>query len=66
MDFELEYPMPPEAGVLEIARQHGLSVYDAAYLDLSIRAGAPLATLDKKLRHAAKRVGVRLFAERDA
>lgn len=31
--------------VLPLARAHGLSAYDAAYLELSIRHGARLATL---------------------
>lgn len=47
--------------VLPVARAHGLSAYDAAYLELSIRRDAPLATLDKKLRHAASSAGIDLF-----
>jgi predicted nucleic acid-binding protein len=47
--------------VLPVARAHGLSAYDAAYLELSIRRGAPLATLDGKLRKAAKASAVQLF-----
>lgn len=38
---------------LNLARDHGLSVYDAAYLELAVRAGLPLATLDEGLRRAA-------------
>lgn len=49
------------AEILPLARVHGLSAYDAAYLELSIRHRAPLATLDNKLREAAKRSGVKLF-----
>jgi predicted nucleic acid-binding protein len=48
--------------VLPLARTHGLSAYDAAYLELSIRRGAPLATLDDKLRKAAKQAGLNIFA----
>ena len=33
---------------------HKLSSYDAAYLELALRKGCPLATLDKKLKRAAK------------
>jgi predicted nucleic acid-binding protein len=47
--------------VLPVAREHGLSAYDAAYLELSIRRGAPLATLDNKLQKAARRAGVEIF-----
>ena len=46
---------------LSLARQHNLSVYDAAYLELAMRRGLPLATLDDKLKTAAQVVGVRLF-----
>jgi predicted nucleic acid-binding protein len=41
-----------------LARAHGLSVYDAAYLELALRRGLPLATLDGKLRAAAAAAGV--------
>lgn len=47
--------------VLPLARAHGLSAYDAAYLELSIRQGACLATLDRTLRNAAKASGIELF-----
>jgi predicted nucleic acid-binding protein len=44
--------------ILNLARAHNLSVYDAAYLDLAIRLGLPLASLDEPLKAAAKAVGV--------
>lgn len=44
--------------VLRLARQHGLSAYDAAYLDLAGRLGLPLATLDENLARAAQKSGV--------
>ena len=43
---------------LNLAHGHHLSAYDAAYLELAIRRGLPLATLDGKLRTAAEAVGV--------
>lgn len=46
---------------LNLARQHRLSVYDAAYLELAIRENIPIATLDRLLMQAAKTVGVALF-----
>jgi predicted nucleic acid-binding protein len=46
---------------LQLARAHGLTSYDASYLELALRLGAPLATLDAKLRTAAAAVGVALF-----
>jgi len=42
---------------LALARDHGLSSYDAAYLELAIRANLPLATGDDVLRRAAARHG---------
>lgn len=47
--------------VLPLARQYGLSAYDAAYLELAIRYEAPLATLDGKLQKAAQNAGVTVF-----
>ena len=44
-----------------VARQHGLSVYDGTYLDLAMREGMPLATRDKALRRAAKKVGLEIY-----
>jgi predicted nucleic acid-binding protein len=41
-----------------LAQLHTLSVYDAAYLELALRTGGDLATLDKALRAAAVRSGV--------
>ena len=52
--------------VLPLARDHGLSAYDAAYLELSVRYNTPLATLDRKLRKAGRSAGVKLYAEESA
>jgi predicted nucleic acid-binding protein len=49
------------SNVLPLAREYGLSAYDAAYLELSIRHGAALATLDGKLQKAAQKAGIRVF-----
>jgi predicted nucleic acid-binding protein len=49
------------AQTLVLADRHGLTVYDAAYLELARRLGAPLATLDQALRRAAQDAGVPLF-----
>lgn len=47
---------------LHLARSHRLSVYDAAYLELSIRQRLPLATLDDHLAAAATAAGVPAYA----
>ena len=44
-----------------IAGAHGLSAYDAAYLELALRLGTPLATNDRQLATAAKSLGVPLL-----
>jgi predicted nucleic acid-binding protein len=46
---------------IALARQHGLSEYDAAYLELALREGIPIATLDAKLKAAAKAAGVPIY-----
>ncbi len=48
--------------ILTLARANSLSSYDASYLDLAMREGLPLATLDKGLIEAARKVGVPIFA----
>ena len=46
---------------MHLARAQNLSSYDAAYLELALRRGLPLAALDGKLKTAAQAVGVPLF-----
>ena len=45
---------------LGLAERHKLTLYDAAYLELALRRGLPLATLDRDLRRAAGSEKVRL------
>ena len=52
---------PDEAQMLSLARRHRLTVYDAAYLELALREGLPLATLDRALAGAAQTEGVLLI-----
>jgi predicted nucleic acid-binding protein len=51
------------AATAALARTHGLSGYDAVYLDLAIRRSLPLATVDKDLCKAAKAAGVPLYLD---
>ncbi len=46
---------------LHLARRYRLSAYDASYLELALREGLSLATLDEDLKKAAKRAGVKRF-----
>lgn len=47
---------------LQLVRRYKLSAYDASYLELALRTGLPLATLDEDLQKAAKKAGVKKFA----
>lgn len=55
-----DHPQRVLTEILALARQHGLTLYDASYLDLAMREGVPLATLDGPLGNAARRAGVAL------
>jgi predicted nucleic acid-binding protein len=39
----------------------GLTAYDGAYVDLALQTGAPLATLDERMRKAAVAAGATVF-----
>jgi predicted nucleic acid-binding protein len=51
-------PIPDSDRIMALGRQHRLTVYDCAYLELALRDGDPLATLDTQLAAAARREGV--------
>lgn len=46
---------------LRLAKRHGLTVYDASYLEIASRRRIPLATLDRPLRAAAMSDEVQLL-----
>lgn len=47
----------PLVEIADLAETHGITTYDAAYLELATRLNCPLATQDKALAKAAKRLG---------
>jgi len=49
---------PDGAVVIDLARRHGLTAYDALYLETALRHGAELASLDRALLRAAAAEGV--------
>ena len=49
--------------VLTIARGHGLTVYDAAYVEPAQRRSASLASFDGKMRRAARKLGIALIGD---
>ena len=46
---------------LHLARRYKLSSYDASYLELALRLGMTLATLNEDLQKAAQKAGVQTF-----
>jgi predicted nucleic acid-binding protein len=57
-------PLVPKrmlATVPALAREHQLSAYDTAYLELALREGAAIATLDQKLERIAIKCGVEIY-----
>ncbi|MYA89899.1 MAG: type II toxin-antitoxin system VapC family toxin [Boseongicola sp. SB0662_bin_57] len=49
---------PDGSRVIQLARSHQLTVYDALYVELALRLQTPFWTLDRKLAAAARREGV--------
>lgn len=49
------------SATLHLATRHGLTLYDAVYLELAKRRALPLATLDAELRAAAGREKISLL-----
>ena len=47
--------------IMALARAYKLSSYDAAYLELAVREGLPIASLDKDLVKAAKKADVGIY-----
>lgn len=50
--------------VVPLARAHGLTSYDASYLEFAIRRNLPFSTMDERLRAAATALGVQLYEPR--
>jgi predicted nucleic acid-binding protein len=65
LPFHTDTGPPPDRGasLMALARTHGLSSYDASYLELAQRLDASLASFDRQLNRAAAMAGVALFPE---
>ena len=61
--LDLETDRQAWGGTMQLAIHHGLTSYDAAYLELAQRRKLPLATLDRELRAAAKAEGIVLLGK---
>ncbi len=55
-----------EGTVLALAREHDLSVYDAAYLEVAVRRQLPFVSLDRRLNAAALAEGVAFASSEQA
>jgi predicted nucleic acid-binding protein len=55
-DFDVD-----EGALTNIAKRHRLTAYNAAYLELALRLGCPLTTLDSRLAKAGSAEGVPLL-----
>ena len=63
LPIELDSGVPPSPRQLfELAMRYNLSSYDAAYLELAMRFGLPIASQDGKLNEAAVLAGVEVLA----
>jgi predicted nucleic acid-binding protein len=60
LPFEIDDQLH-EASVMDLARKHQLTVYDAVYLELAQRKSLPLATVDQALARAARVIGVAIW-----
>lgn len=60
MDIETDHETAARAfaHLLPLCRSHGLTSYDAAYLELALRRRLPLASMDDDLRDAAMQTGL--------
>jgi predicted nucleic acid-binding protein len=67
LPIRIESPSDPQhwPAILALAEKHRLTAYDAAYLELALRTGLSLATLDGELRTAALKEGAAMVEQRD-
>lgn len=60
---EQEIPERMIKEIFALARNMNLSSYDASYLDLAVRKELPIASLDKNLIRAAKKIKLPVFSK---
>jgi len=63
VEVDNEAPQRAFTHLPPLCRTHGLTSYDAIYLEPAVRRKLPLATLDQPLRKAAKKLGVKLLGK---
>jgi predicted nucleic acid-binding protein len=63
IETETDSPKLRQSVVLALARSHGLTAYDAMYMELALRKAAPLATFDRQLAEAVRKAGGQVFGD---
>lgn len=65
LDIQVDHETSSRAfdHVLPLCRSHGLTSYDAAYLDLALRRQLTLASLNDALRQAATKLGLQVIGK---
>lgn len=56
-----ETPLRVSSDIFALANSHNITIGEAAFLELAIRLGLPLATIDPTLTRAANAAGVSIF-----
>src|SRR6476660_7774097 len=56
--YDTDSPSFAATSIAQIAKGHGLTIYDAAYIELALRKGHPIATNDARLKATAVDIGV--------
>ena len=68
--FDIAVMPAPQFGqiaqLVTFGAAQGLSLYDAAYVHMALDCSMLLATLDRQMRAASRRLGVRLFPTQDS
>ncbi len=65
LPHETSESRPDMSAVMDIARAKNLTAYDATYLELAMRTGSTLATLDNSLAKAAISEGIPVISRLD-
>ena len=60
LDIVVHKDTPAPRRLLAVAREHGLSTYDASYLDLALSLRYPVACRDGVLKDALRAAGLKL------
>ena len=58
LPIDLDSSVSTGPKLLDLALRHDLTAYDATYLDVALRRGAPIATQDAALANAARAAGL--------